>query len=219
MNKIKNSFKLGLLSMVFALALLPSSVLAQSSSPGSDLFVPPRDAVLCQPTTLATGTAGPLTNNWVYVVGVDGIASVEFYCATNTGTNGTTMTLTIQASNNTNNVTTITNIAVITNTTAFVITNYYGGLNITNTNNILWPLGAVTIPTANNAGWATPYSASLGYTSNGAVTITPGVSGELGIPWQAATTNQQVYIRTIWTPGGTYTNCVVGAFLKSAHKY
>jgi hypothetical protein len=197
--------------LVGILAACAINVRAQRSV---DVFEATRTFSLCAPTNIIGGPAGNLTNNWVDIRGLEGLAKIDFSCTTNIGTAGGTLTATVQVSADQTNITTITNFAAITNGNPFIITNNTLGLKATNV--VLIP-GSATTPMASAVGFATGYLAPLGggtvtYTNGGAVTITAGTDPQIGF----SIPDQPEYARVIWTVGGTATNWTVGAKLTTA---
>ena len=167
------------------------------------------------PRTLSLGVAniGPLsglTTNGPYdIKSFDGVAKVDIFCYTNSGTTGGTITAQLWGSTDQTNFVALANYALVTGTTTITYTNYfYGGTNLIASNKYLLP-GTVITPNAAVSGWATVYLNPLSFTNSGAITPTAGGLTEVG--FNAGDALRYLYL--VWTPGGTVTNFTTGAIL------
>ncbi len=196
-----------IVTVALAVASLSISVFAQRSF---DTYSAPRTLVLSQPVLYSGGAAFTSgTNAWVDIRSFDGIAKVDVFGCTNVS--NSSFTITIQTSTDQTNLTTLLNVSAAT-ATSYIYTNFYygGGSNcITATNT--WNLpGAPTVPTANTAGWATPYlNAVANPFTNTISAYSPAQDGitTLGVSIGDAPR----YARLIVSLSGAATNCVVGA--------
>lgn len=178
---------------------------------GFDMFAVPRTVVLAGPQDINTIGTAPVTNGPVSTPIFDGIASIDLFAYTNTGTSGGTMTATLYGSNDKTNFTAITGYALISSTTAITYTNYQYGNAQPSTNNYLLP-GTIVVPTAATAGFAIPYLNPLPFTNTGPVTISAGGYQKVGL----SINDYARYLYVVWTPGGTATNFTVGATMTAS---
>jgi len=196
------------LLLVAAIGL--ASVLTASAQLGFDSYNTLRTYVLSYPSNYAAIT---LTTNQAFdTLNPVGVAAVDIFTATNSGTAGGTLTFTLQGSSDTTNWSNCTNLAFISSYTASYITNfYYGGTNLIATNSVLLP-GTTTSPTAWSAGFATPFLKPLPFTNSGALTVNPPGFYKIGFNVK----DQNRYLRCIWNAGGTISNYTAGATITTS---
>lgn len=195
--KFKNILAVGLLACFAA-------VRAHAQA---DTFAAPRTLVLLEQSSAAASTSNA---NYADIHGFVGVAKIDM--ATLPDNAAGTMAVTVQTSSDTTNWSTLGNVAfAVSNSvksTNFVIT-WSGGTNVYATN-VYNLAGTVTTPTANSAGFATPYLGSIpSFSSSAIFTNTGPVLTTIGfIPNDA-----NPYIRFYIIKGGTGTNYAFSATL------
>lgn len=202
---VKKFVALALIAVVVAMAL---PAMAQR---GQDEFSVPRSVWLVPLQNINGGAAFTTSTNMaIDTRGYFGIAKLDVFAETNSGTTGGTLTMTLQTSPDLTNWTILSNfVALVTNLTSYVITNA-ANTNIYTTNSFILP-GTQKTPTAATAGLAAvPYLVPPQYTNGAAMTINPGNAVELGFSIEDLPNR---YFRAYFTPGGTATNYTVGAVL------
>lgn len=201
--------------ILLGIAVAVMAAVSAQAQLGFDTFSATRSYVLATPFNIGAGS-GIVTNNAFDALSPIGIATLDVTTCTNTGTTGGTLTLTLQTSVDSTNWTSVQNIAFINSTTSIAITNgFYGSSsNLYATDLVLLP-GTVTTPTSASSGWATPYLAKLPFTNSGALSVAATGNYKLGFNIK----DQQRYLRTIWTPGGTATNFTASAVLTTVSQF
>jgi len=200
--------KFNRLSNLIITAMLALGAIAASAQSGFDMFGVPRTAVLSTPQVITVSSAAYVTNGPIDTHGFLGTAKVDIFSVTN-GSGAGTMTAQLYTSSDTTNLTALSTYALATSTTVTYTNAGLGaGTNISASTTYLLP-GVLTTPTAATAGWATPYLATPQFTNAGAITITG--KGIYSIGYNIADANRYLYI--VYAPGGTVTNCAVGAVL------
>jgi hypothetical protein len=207
MNLIRMSGRLLAGLVMAAVTMLSMPERAEASGGSLDYFGTPRTVQLVAPTVIIGNAANALTGSPVDVRMFDGVAQVDVFCLTKAA--GGTLTATLQGSPDTTTWTSISNFAAASSTTVIYTNLYYGTNGLTATNTWLLP-GTIVTPTAATAGWATPYLFAAPFTNAaGAYTLTPNAWTSFGVNIEDAPR----YFRVVFTPGGTLTNCNVGAIL------
>lgn len=169
-RRIRKFLVLALLLTILIAAIVPSAFAQR----GFDSFNVPRTIQLSLNQNIGTANAVNLTNSPIIVRYLDGICAVTVVASTNLATSGT-ISLTLQGSQDSTNWANINNYAIITGLTSQIYTNtFYGGTNLTVTNNYLLP-GTYIYPNAANTGFVGPYLQSLQYTNQGSFTLSEGL--------------------------------------------
>ena len=183
-----------------ALLACVSGAFAQS---GFDYFQAPRTIVITPPKLFTGSTIW--SNVPVDLHGSVGVAKVDIGILTN----GAAGALDIKAysSPDLTNWTIIGSCSVVSNTTAFAITNNTYASTLQTTNTYEYPFLAIT-PTASSAGFATPYTFPYPFTNSFTIDAKAGGSFEVG--FQAADVNR--YFSLQYAGASTGTN-FVSAFL------
>lgn len=139
--------------------------------------------------------------------------------STNGGAGAASVTLQLQTSTDTTNWSAVSNYALITQSTAVIYTNLgvlsagqiWSSTNFSFTDNYLLPYTLAT-PYAPIAGFAPPYSAPNVFTNQSATVNIPGNQWfELSANW----TDQQRYMRAIWTYSGAVTNAAFNNYINA----
>ena len=197
--------------ILLSLAVAALAVVSAQAQLGFDTFNTTRSYVLAAPANLTQTTTNAAFDTLTPI----GVAALDVVVCTNTGATGGTLSLTLQTSVDSTNWVNVQNIAFINSTTALNVTNgFYGGTSLYATDYVLLP-GTVTTPTASVSAWATPYLAKLPFTNSGALTVTATGNYKLGFNVK----DQQRYLRTIWTTGGTSTNFTASAVLTTVSQF
>ena len=200
---VKSIFKP--LAVVVAAGALSLPAMAQRAV---DAYAATRTIVLAAPQNLTVnGGVNLVTNGPVDVRMFDGIASLDFFAYTNTGTTGGTLTATVYGSPDETNLTALSSYSLASNTTITSTNFYFGGTNLTASETYLLP-GSWIYPTANTAGWATPTFYEAPFTNSAAITLTKTYA-KIGVSIGDAPR----YLYVVWTTGGSITNFTVGATL------
>ena len=202
-TKIKILQKQTMKKLLFIGAAIASLLTTASAQRSFDMFNVPKTIQLIGGQNFIA-TTGAITNSPVDVRMFDGLAVIDAFAYTNTGTTGGTMTLTVQTSSNpTNGFVNAQNLAFINTLYPITYTNS-ANTNLTATSQYLIP-GTYTnqIPSVNFvAGWAL---LPPQYTNSGALTLPLGYS-KIGF----SVGDGGRYTRIILAPGGTTTNITAG---------
>lgn len=198
LNKIK-------LAVIGAIALVALPAVAQV---GFDTYGQLRTVILAPPTILINGgLATSTTNPPVDTHGFEGIAKVDIMSCTNSGG---ALTAQLFTSPDLTNWTALANYSLAQSATiAYTNTMYGNATNVQATNTYNLP-GAIVTPTANTAGFATPYlDSSSPFTNSGALTVTTKKVYTIGYNIQDAAR----FVQIVWTPTGSSSNDIVAAVL------
>jgi len=183
--------------LILAVASLSLAANAQGTL---DYFAQPRTVVVSVPQQLSGSAA--VTNNWVDIHTLGGIAKLDVSMFNISGSNA--VTFAVQTSADQTNLVTLANVAIASALSVIYTNATYGGTSLTATNtfNIA---GTLTTPTSATAGWATQYIIPAPFTNSGTgLTLTSNSITTFGFKADDAAR----YVRIVWTGAATVTNVV-----------
>ena len=184
--------------------------LAGTAGAQVDAFNLVRVENLINPASAIFGGANSVTNYVSDNTGFYGRGIILVNVNTNIAGGGGATTIAVQVSNDQTNWANLSNYAIITAPTAITYTNtYFGGTNLTATDNFLLPF-TITTPTAYSFGSQTPWPAPNVFT-NTASTVALNISGNYVIGVNL--TDNPRYLQTIITTATSKTNVVTAALL------
>lgn len=188
-----------LLGMLFS--LLTVDALAQAGR-GYDLFGPVSE-ITAIPMTQTASVSGGSTNKPIWLRGFTGIATLDVYAYTNTGTN--VFTVTPQFSYDNTNWTSLTNYAIgLYTSTVYSNFMYANGTNVDATN--LYATNFYILSKTNTtlniaaSGYAGPSPVFANFTNGGGLTFSAGTNNAV-IAWEVRDTSG--YLRVNVTTVGT----------------
>jgi hypothetical protein len=208
MNK---NMKFSILFRLLVVAIVAIWLAPRASAQlGVDTFHPTRNIAVGTVDYMNGGAVTVTTNGPVDLADFNGFSTLSIFCNTNASTVGTTIQ--VYTSVDKTNWVNLSNYALISGTTPFVITNfyYYTGTNsvfLTLTNNAYLP-GTITTPTAWSSLFAPPY---LAYTpaTNTSTTITADGAGLTIIGFQKTDAARYLEYSAVPAAGGTGTNVTI----------
>ena len=198
---------------ILAVAGLLIATMTCQAQRSFDMFNVPKTIVLAAPQNFTVnGGVGLITNGPVDIRMFDGLACIDIFSTTNTGTTGGTLTATVETSPDNTTWTALTNYALISSTTSILYTNS-ANTNTVATDVFLIPGTYTNYSVTANLSAGTVLQ-SLPYTNGGAVTIT--TKGYYKLGWSIGDGGRYAHI--VWTAGGTTTNFTAGATITAVNE-
>ena len=183
--------------MILAVASISIAANAQGTF---DYFAGSKTLIVSAPQQLSG--AAVVTNNWVDIHALGGIAKLDVSQYNISGANS--VTFAIQTSADQTNIVTLANAAIGTAGSISFTNITYGGTNLIATNNVIYA-GTLVSPTAATAGFSTQYLNPAQFT-NSATGLTLASNSVAQIAFKVDDALR--YARIVWTGAATVTNVV-----------